>query len=615
MMKICAACSQELSRKKFSRTQWEFKQIRRCKECIANNRECTAENRKVQLGLASANDNNAPGKLERAEILAEAAALKKSAVDYMHPEVGVSTTDATLFGRNYFNLPSAPETDEDDDADEVVEMTQNENATQNEGSIQQLINRMQNLETRTESLDRKISSLQQVMEIMRKDVDWKYSAPEIPTSYWIDQGWNDDEIWNIEKFLRRINTITHKLRNESVDESGCYIQTGRVGGVWDWMFKGITSSIKLGGQIIGRVIHDKAIIPHMREFADALQIALNSSTEKMFSIAFQNMSLELDVIRMLAPVLKGERIKSFCLTNNDLGGHSWVVIFAIEIIRECEMLEQFRWERNDITNQRSANDLIQAIIDHPRIDDICLGNCWCGGYDAISRLFSSNKRLVSISLEEAGIATDGGTEIPNFLAANPPLRHLNLANNNLNDEDAASIATALNQNTNLLHLCLGSNDITEVGCDVLCNAVFDHTSMSSISCSNHTCEIEGIDSDARVNRMIGRYGIDVSSQGNRSMKIYWMLSTRHLEGSNVHHLDAEFGDDPWKLVPKVLECVRVYEQLSMHSSMRVRFDLFSTMRARFGLQGSLDDVYPLSVMYEVLRSWKMPNLYENRANE
>jgi len=55
---------------------------------------------------------------ERAEIMEEAAALKKSAVDYMHPEVGVTATDATLFGRNYFNRYSAPETEDVEDADE-----------------------------------------------------------------------------------------------------------------------------------------------------------------------------------------------------------------------------------------------------------------------------------------------------------------------------------------------------------------------------------------------------------------------------------------------------------------------------------------------------------------
>jgi len=59
---------------------------------------------------------------ERARVLAEAAALKKSAADYMHPEVGVSTTDATAFGRNYFNRFSAPETEDSEFADERAEI-------------------------------------------------------------------------------------------------------------------------------------------------------------------------------------------------------------------------------------------------------------------------------------------------------------------------------------------------------------------------------------------------------------------------------------------------------------------------------------------------------------
>ncbi|KAL7449509.1 hypothetical protein ACHAWC_002842, partial [Mediolabrus comicus] len=58
---------------------------------------------------------------ERAEVLAEAAALKKLAVDYMHPEVGVTSVDGAAFGRNYFNRASAPETEDDDErADEEV---------------------------------------------------------------------------------------------------------------------------------------------------------------------------------------------------------------------------------------------------------------------------------------------------------------------------------------------------------------------------------------------------------------------------------------------------------------------------------------------------------------
>jgi len=55
---------------------------------------------------------------ERAEVLAEAAALKNLAADYMHPEAGVTTADGSAFGRNWFNRPSAAEAESDEDADE-----------------------------------------------------------------------------------------------------------------------------------------------------------------------------------------------------------------------------------------------------------------------------------------------------------------------------------------------------------------------------------------------------------------------------------------------------------------------------------------------------------------
>jgi len=53
---------------------------------------------------------------ERAFILAEAAALKKAAVDYAHPEMKVKTSDPFLYGRNYFNRLSVCE-----DAHEDIE--------------------------------------------------------------------------------------------------------------------------------------------------------------------------------------------------------------------------------------------------------------------------------------------------------------------------------------------------------------------------------------------------------------------------------------------------------------------------------------------------------------
>merc|ERR1719491_1000617 len=59
---------------------------------------------------------------ERAQILAETAMFKKFASDYLYPETKVENTDATLFGRNYFNKPNAPEVSSLDEAEERAQI-------------------------------------------------------------------------------------------------------------------------------------------------------------------------------------------------------------------------------------------------------------------------------------------------------------------------------------------------------------------------------------------------------------------------------------------------------------------------------------------------------------
>ena len=53
-MKVCAACSKELPKDKFSKKQWQLKQQRRCKECIAAKREV------VSASEATASNDDSP---------------------------------------------------------------------------------------------------------------------------------------------------------------------------------------------------------------------------------------------------------------------------------------------------------------------------------------------------------------------------------------------------------------------------------------------------------------------------------------------------------------------------------------------------------------------------
>jgi len=59
---------------------------------------------------------------EREQILGEATMLKELATNYQHPEFKVDSSDATLFGRNYFNRFDGSEVVEEEDAEERAQI-------------------------------------------------------------------------------------------------------------------------------------------------------------------------------------------------------------------------------------------------------------------------------------------------------------------------------------------------------------------------------------------------------------------------------------------------------------------------------------------------------------
>ena len=151
------------------------------------------------------------------------------------------------------------------------------------------------------------------------------------------------------------------------------------------------------------------------------------------------------------------------------------------------------------------------------------------------------------------------------------------------------IATSLKQNTKLKRLSLGGNDITEVGVDALKKAIFDPTStLNNVFDSNHTCRIRGIG--------LEEYFYDKFSTKKqiRGRKIYSLLSRRATEGLSAYHLEMELGEDSLEIVPYVLECVNMYKERYI---------------------SLLDPVKrPVAIVYDILRSWKMPELYDIRRS-
>ena len=301
----------------------------------------------------------------------------------------------------------------------------------------------------------------------------------------------------------------------------------------------------------------------------------------------------------MATALQGKNIcKNFQLDRNQFVDTRDGIEFAVKSIETN--LERLQWVNNEIERMEDARYLVDAIIHYRRIEHIRLENCLgedINGYEILQSLLSSGKRFLSIDLDGNNIRTGGGTAISDFLSTNPPLKQLFLEGNHLNDDDAILIARALKRNNNLKHLRLGDNDWTEKGKNALSKVIYDSTSLNSVMDCNHRCDIE----DIRFDGILENYS-NMTPKGNRAMKIYHLLSLRNREGSNVQHLNVEFeDDDSLALVHRVLESVYRYSRSrSVRGFVRVR-----------QLRLQPNTVHPLSIMYEILRSWKMPELYEN----
>jgi len=431
------------------------------------------------------------------------------------------------------------------------------------------------LETKCTNLDTRCEALQRSVQILSKESTWEYSAPRIPLSHW--EGFDEEYIKEMTSLISYIKECTCALRSGEAD------------------------SIDYGlgqQQLVGALLqHDDILLPHWEEFANALQ--LYQFTDSIPELSIANVQLSSSVIDLLAPALKGKPFTELLLVNNDLQDKG-IEFVAGYMQSNLQMKALYLWN-NQLGNMKHATTMLEAVIDHPSITKVHLENCLGGeninSYEAICPLFASDKTWDLLGLEKNNIITGGDTTIPDYITSNPPLKYLYLSRNKLNDNDAIFIAQALKYNTNLEELFINDNNFTDIGKESLLKAVYDPTSLNSVFECNHTCrlELDGVDRD--LPNWCRNSG-SLTSKSRRTMKIHYVLSLRHREWSNIQHLKSEFDigdeeDDSLKLTPRVLEVVHKYYACTSSDAQYVL-------------------VNPLSIMYEVLRGWKMPELYEKR---
>ena len=412
------------------------------------------------------------------------------------------------------------------------------------------------LRERCDVLESRCGSLERSIQVLRKDVSWSYSAPDIPRSYWVEQGHDEQYAHNLEILLSRIKEDAEDIRDGRVYECACMCNDD-----------GPT------------ILHDDAMLPHFKELADAIQVsdAIGKIGYTSIEFSINNVELHPSALKILLPAMENKvtYIGMVDITFPHLLGHCYDIIASS--IRRNHTLENLYWSGNELSSDMEADLLIESIIDNRTIKSVSLQECFnqegvdsCRALTSLMTSGRSFERLVFSGNGLSGIDDVSTTA----LATDPYLNTFDIHGNDLNDRDAELIAQALKYNTNLQRMTLRGNSITRAGFERLRASIYNPSSFEAMESCNHTCWVDCVEGND--------YGM--TPRKRRIRKMYELLSTRHVEGSNACHLNAEFGE-VMKLVPSVLKCVKQCSN-----------------------DRTTDSVIPLSIYFELIKSW-MPTIF------
>ncbi|EJK52210.1 hypothetical protein THAOC_28546, partial [Thalassiosira oceanica] len=383
---------------------------------------------------------------------------------------------------------------------------------------------VEGLKLETEDLRRRCDVNARAVQVLKKDVKWTYSAPDIPRSHWLNQGHGDQYIAEMTKLVKLIKKFTEKLRN------------------------GTARSIKLKLEV--PLAHDDILLPHWSELSDAIQI-------------------------------RGEGVQlSFALMNVQVNG-SVKDMLSQSLMLKCHRVELIRNRFND---QDGIDFAVEVIQNNPQMNQFAFGNAIDSatfGYSMLKTLVSSPARkFVKLYLGGNHIRTNGCSILPDYIASNPPLEVLALDYNHLVDDDLRMISMALKTNDRLKELHLNRNDYTPIGTKWLEVAVrglrpvqtasgisFLDPSFDSVFDCNHTCRIEIPASKFEELNCS-------SSLENKLRKLYDQFDIHLTRGDLVNELQRSVGGNLISLMPFVLQRIEAIH-LRLSNYFRILFAIVS----------------------------------------
>ena len=426
-------------------------------------------------------------------------------------------------------------------------------------------------------------------EMILKNQSWKYSADELSEDYLEQSGYSQDEAEFLVDAAKELKDATTKMRR------GEFTYSHR---------KDIYMEMSDEEPPLSSAVNNE-LFSHWREFALALERftpAINllpANCESSFR--FYYVQLTPYAMRLVKEALVGKPFQVLEFINNNLGGGErggMSVGSILDVVESNKHLRKLEIANNQIGNQHIER-LCSAVRNHPLLAELKLNLCFEAGVSdemLASLLTIDDLKLENLDLCRSVITTVGITLLADFLATNPRLKKLSLSGNNLTDSDAVLIGNALRSNSILRCLILYDNNITEAGKEAFRPVIYEDSTLNAATDSNHTCSVQVGSLFDFGWVALKCWNLHEEKQINRGRKIYHLLSSRHKTMSNAKY----FENIDVKILPNMLASVQKYfSTLECHNEKVRRKGTPGTRR----FAKTIDDVKPLSIVYEVMRKW------------
>ncbi|EJK48637.1 hypothetical protein THAOC_32546, partial [Thalassiosira oceanica] len=432
------------------------------------------------------------------------------------------------------------------------------------------------MERQTKALRDDVNSLQSGNKALKWSLDllaskvqegWEYPVAIQPDEYWENKGYDDQAIELLmSSFFGELNNAVSDLGH------------------------GVCDSIQVG--YVGYVNHDEDLMPHWKALFRYFDYI--NPYDSGVKLNLQNMELNEEVMRQICHNLRNRNISQVEFTNNGFLDNGFAnmrgAISELGKALKSPKLKSLTWSENPIESTEDMTLFTRVLSQKSALDELKF--TWNSNDNAQALLsgvdFSTYKVL---DFSGNNLQTNGRTDISDLIAANSPLKELNLDRNRLNDDDAVLIAQSLGRNTHLTKLYMNYSNIQERGMRALHGTVNDTSTLNALSDSNHTCLLIGLSGNFNlyaINSDRGSNGLYM----NRMFKIHKLMVERYRNGGgNVPHLNTEMrGENSVLLAPYLMESV-----VRRHDAFPKKYNKSSECS--------------LGLLYELVKDWKMAELF------